>query len=59
MRSTVSSLLLGTVSYCKHSTGNSKGQPLIDDNKTPEDSNGKKWTNRGTWDMCEMMSQQS
>lgn len=37
----MSSLLSGTVSYCKYSTGKSKGQPLIDANKTPEDSNGK------------------
>lgn len=37
----MSSLLSGTVSYCKYSTGNLKGHPLIDDNRTPEDSNGK------------------
>lgn len=40
MRPTVSRLQSGTVSSCKYSTGNSKGQPLIDDNKTPEDSHG-------------------
>lgn len=36
----MSCLLSGTVSYCKYSTGNSKGRLLIDGNKTPEDSDG-------------------